>query len=503
MIKTLIVDDDFLVRMFLKQLIDWESQGFTLVGDACGGEEALELIDRFFPELIITDLSMPGMDGIELIEQARARLPDSYIIALSCHGEFEYVKEAMKQGANEYVLKNLLDAPGLCKQLESARAKLESAARRAEQTDKLRQLAAKGTEMLRFELLQSLLQGDDKPLSEKEQLRRCREAGLDGRFHACAALAAAAGTARRDALAQVCGQFCRNKPAFCLPYDEHSCFLLLDLSAISSESAQLDWVRAFAEGLYGCIDEYLNVRPRLGVSAVQADADRLHAAVGQARTAMEHTFYDRRIHYAADLAKAEDMLPEEAYSMLRILPSMVEEGLFERICEDGQRILALCSRRQAPPEDVRRWFGDLLQITGVGGEAPSSFDECTAQLDELTHRLAEERGAGGGNRAIRQAAAYLREHFAQPISLTTVAAEVHLNPAYLSYLFKREMGVNFSDYLQNCRMEHIKLLLKESDEPLKECAARAGFADYRNFCKLFKKQTGLRPAQYRSLNREP
>ena len=83
MIKTLIVDDDFLVRMFLKQLIDWESQGFTLVGDACGGEEALELIDRFSPELIITDLSMPGMDGIELIEQARARLPDSYIIALS------------------------------------------------------------------------------------------------------------------------------------------------------------------------------------------------------------------------------------------------------------------------------------------------------------------------------------------------------------------------------------------------------------------------------------
>lgn len=142
--------------------------------------------------------------------------------------------------------------------------------------------------MLRFELLQSLLQGDDKPLPKKNSCAAPR-GGLDGRFHACAALAAAAKTARRDALAQVCGQFCRNKPAFCLPYDEHSCFLLLDLSAISSESAQLDWVRAFAEGLYGCIDEYLNVRPRLGVSAVQAGADRLHAAVRQARTAMQHT----------------------------------------------------------------------------------------------------------------------------------------------------------------------------------------------------------------------
>lgn len=501
MIKALIVDDDFLVRMFLKQLINWESQGFELVGDACGGEEALELIDQFSPELIITDLSMPGMDGIELIERTRARLPDSYIIALSCHGEFEYVKEAMKQGANEYVLKNLLDAPGLCKQLETARTKLESAARRAEQTDKLRQLAAKGTEMLRFEFLQGLMQ--DTPLPEEEQLRRCREAGLDGRFHVCAALAAAAETARRDALVQVCGQFCRNKPAYCLPCDEHSCFILLDLSAISAENAQLDWIRSFAEGLYACIDEYLNVRPCLGVSTVQAGMTGLHQAVCQARTAICYAFYGRNIHYAADLPPSDECLPEEeAYAMLRRLPSMVEEGLFERICEEGQRILSLCSRRQSPPEEVRRWFGDLLQITGAGGEAPHSLEECAARLDELTQHLAEERGAGGGNRAIRQAAAYLRENFAQPISLAAVAAEVHLNPAYLSYLFKREMGINFSDYLQNCRMEHIKLLLRESDEPLKECAARAGFADYRNFCKLFKKQTGLRPAQYRSLNRE-
>ena len=133
MIKTLLVDDDFLVRMFLKQLIDWESQGFTLVGDACNGNEALELIDRFAPELIITDLSMPVMDGIELIGKARSRLPDCYIIALSCHGEFDYVKEAMKQGANEYVLKNLHDAPGLLKRLDLARTTLEWAAKRAEQ----------------------------------------------------------------------------------------------------------------------------------------------------------------------------------------------------------------------------------------------------------------------------------------------------------------------------------------------------------------------------------
>lgn len=496
MIKALIVDDDFLVRMFLKQLIDWKSQGFELIGDACGGEEALELIDQFSPDLIITDLSMPGMDGIELIGQARIRLPDSYIIALSCHGEFEYVKEAMKQGANEYVLKNLLDAPGLCKQLEFARAKLENAAQRAEQTDKLRHLAAKGTEMLRFELLQNLLHSAPE---EGELLPRFREAGLDASFHTCAALAVSAETARRNALAQVCGQFCRNKPAFCLPYDEHACFILLDLSP---DNTQMDWVYTFAEGLHHCIHEYLNVTPSLGISTIHSGILELHQAVSEAHTALDHAFYNHNIiHYTAEFKENDGTLPEDAYSILHRLPTMVEEGLYERIHEDAQRILTLCNQRQASPAEVRRWFSELLQILGVDDDAPVTFDACAAKLSDIIHQLAEERGING-NHSIRQAAAYLREHFSQPVSLSSVAAEVHLNPAYLSYLFKREMGVNFSDYLQNCRMEHMKLLLRESDAPLKECASQSGFSDYRNFCKLFKKQTGLRPAQYRSLNRE-
>lgn len=497
MIKTLVVDDDFLVRMFLKQLIDWGKQGFEWVGDACSGEEALELIDQYSPELIITDISMPGMDGIELIERVRARMPDCYIIALSCHGEFDYVKEAMKRGADEYVLKNLLDAPGLCKQLDMARTKLKNAARQAEQTDKLRQLAAKGTEMLRFELLQNLLR--DEPFPLEEQRSCCKEAGIDGSFRACAVLAVAADTVRSNALPQVCGQFCRGKPAFCLPEKENSCYILLDLSRETEENARNSWLRSFAERLYGGINEYLNVCPRMGMSDALIGEENLHQAAVQAQQAIRYAFYDNRIHDTADLERAADTLPERAHELLRRLPAMSEEGMFERIYDEGRQILEECRRIQAPPDEVRRWFGELLQITGIDDEAPDSMEDCLHALDEMTRHLVDERG--GGNPAIQQAAAYLREHFAQSVSLAAVAAEVHLNPAYLSYLFKREMGVNFSDYLQNCRMEHMKRLLRESEQPLKECAIRAGFADYRNFCKLFKKQTGLRPAQYRSINR--
>lgn len=497
MIKTLLVDDDFLVRMFLKQIIDWESQGFTLVGDACNGAEALEMIDKFSPELIITDLSMPVMDGIELIEKARNKLPDSYIIALSCHGEFEYVKEAMKQGANEYVLKNLLDAPGLLKQLEIAHTRLENAARRAEQTDKLRQLAAKGTEMLRFELLQKLLH-DNAEVNVQE----LKEADIDSRFTAAAALAITAETVRRDALGQVCEQFCRNKTAFCLPYDEMSCCVLIDLSGVNGQEAQEDWLRAFAQGLFHCVDEYLNTKPCLSISRVYEGDNVLQNAVRGAYHAIRYSFYvPHQILDAALLPESPGLLPEEASAFLRRLSGMNEECLFERICKEGMGLLEQFSQSYAAADSVQRWFGELLQMMGIEEEVPHTMEECKSMLVRVTKRLAEERGTGGGNHAIQQAAAYLREHFDQPLSLASVAAEVHLNPAYLSFLFKRETGVNFSDYLQDCRMEHVKALLRESEAPLKECANRAGFADYRNFCKLFKKLTGLRPAQYRSLNR--
>ena len=236
MIRIVIADDEQFIVQLICSLIDREALGVEVVGTASDGRGALEMTLEKKPDILITDIRMPCMDGIELIGKARSRLPDCYIIALSCHGEFDYVKEAMKQGANEYVLKNLLDAPGLLKQLDTARAKLESAAKRAEQSDKLRQLAAKGTEMLRYELLLRLIHDE----TSADLTAQLRDAGIDGRFVSAAAIAVSADAVRRDALVQVCGQFCRNKPAYCLPYDETSCCMLLDLSAISGTAAKTD-----------------------------------------------------------------------------------------------------------------------------------------------------------------------------------------------------------------------------------------------------------------------
>ena len=119
MFRTLLVDDDFLVRSYLKTLNAWEKAGYEVVKDVQDGEEALHVLEEEKIDVIITDISMPLMDGIELIRHIREEKENIYIMVLSCHDDFEYVKEAMRLGADEYILKNTLDEDTLLEILES------------------------------------------------------------------------------------------------------------------------------------------------------------------------------------------------------------------------------------------------------------------------------------------------------------------------------------------------------------------------------------------------
>ena len=116
--KVLIVDDDFLVRTYLKQMIAWEERGFYIVGDAKNGREAIEILQHDGADILIADVSMPIMDGIELTRWTKKNSPRTHILVLSCHDDFIYVKEAMKLGIDDYLLKNNLTEETLLEALE-------------------------------------------------------------------------------------------------------------------------------------------------------------------------------------------------------------------------------------------------------------------------------------------------------------------------------------------------------------------------------------------------
>jgi two-component system response regulator YesN len=113
MIKVLLVDDEFLVCSYLRQLIDWESQGCRIVGQASNGQQAIEKIHELKPDLVFLDVHMPKMDGIDLIRFLHEQYPQIKAIILSSYSDYHYVRETMKSGALDYLLKHELTAEGL------------------------------------------------------------------------------------------------------------------------------------------------------------------------------------------------------------------------------------------------------------------------------------------------------------------------------------------------------------------------------------------------------
>lgn len=176
--RVLIVDDDFLVRTYLKQMIDWEEHGFYIIGDAKNGQEALELLQRDTADILIADMSMPIMDGIELTRRVKKFSPRTHILILSCHDDFVYVKEAMKLGIDDYLLKNNLTEDTLLEALNKISFD-------AEETDPtIERFALIGRKKLREDFFHAFdTAGDIDKLAEL-----ARDADLPTTFQAVAAM---------------------------------------------------------------------------------------------------------------------------------------------------------------------------------------------------------------------------------------------------------------------------------------------------------------------------
>ncbi|MEG2297849.1 MAG: response regulator, partial [Clostridium sp.] len=179
MIRTIIADDDFLVRSYLKQLNAWEKAGYRIVEDCRDGEEALAAVENLGPDVVITDISMPVMNGIELIRRIRKQNQSVYIMVLSCHDDFEYVKEAMQLGADEYVLKNSLNEETLFKILDETKRRMISRKEDNRESDESGRLIEMGRHTLKYHFFNGLLAGSFSP-EETEQKRV--EAGICAKY---------------------------------------------------------------------------------------------------------------------------------------------------------------------------------------------------------------------------------------------------------------------------------------------------------------------------------
>ncbi|WP_394924910.1 response regulator [uncultured Robinsoniella sp.] len=522
MFRTIIVDDDFLVRTYLKQLDAWKRAGYEIIGDVRDGEEALRLVEETLPDVVVTDISMPLMDGIELIRRIREKYREIYIVVLSCHDDFNYVKEAMKLGANEYVLKNSLDEDSLYELLENASHQMKHTQVRLDEQERTRKLIKMGSHSLKYHFFNQLLSGT-MTLDEREKKRQ--EAGISGKFINSAVInmfipdwavvKAQLTPLEADQYSQMFLHTLTEQLELLLgtesAYVEEiylgegifCCFL--DLSAMCRSSLMKQKLTSVASACFKCCKQE-PYRYAVGVSNICIGEDGIRQAYQQAREMIKLKFYeDNDILYFDGSKTIARQVPAEAEKLLEDMPGIIAGKKQDELLDAFDKIISACHKNCADSKAVVHWLKRLdakvkIERTADDYAAIIKIEDLGRICEDYSRRLFSERQKEiprNVSSVIKQALEYIHSHYRRQIGLGDVADAVGVNHAYLSYLFKQEMGIGFSNYLLDCRMECARELLRDTGSKIKDVAEQSGFNDYHYFSKAFKKLNACSPADYR------
>ncbi|MCQ5130510.1 response regulator [Butyricicoccus faecihominis] len=507
MTKVLIADDDALVRMFLKQMIPWEADGYQIVGDARDGEEALSLFEQFAPDLVIADVSMPVMNGIDLLKRLKERGFDGGVIMLSCHDDFEYVKTAMQLGADEYLLKNHLSPDTLRTALAAVAESTQKRQNKAGKQGEMDAILEKGLRQARREVLQKLLAMDRCPF--EEQLAMIEAARFSGSYRQCVAVQARLAQAEAEKAPrffELCQQVAVGNHADAVPVRKTACVFLMDMTGYPSRSRQQELADTLCHVIDSYAWQYLQLRVSCGVSSLCDGDGSIARAVRQADRALLAAFYREGVWRYEDTRAMTDGCPPEAERLARALPRLLEAGGEPALNEAVERAAEAVKKARVMPGAAVDWLRRCDAAAGLARQQAAyaqidSFAALRRALDEYAGLLRQGGGAalpGEVSPAVAEAARYLQQHFAQPVTLSEVAARVSLSPNYLSARFKQEMGAGFVEYLTELRLAQVRELMRKNRwDTVKSIARQAGFIDYQHFCKVFKRKTGQSPNAYR------
>ncbi|THF74311.1 response regulator transcription factor [Cohnella fermenti] len=530
MIRVMIVEDDVFYRRSFRSMLDWESLGFVVCGECMHGKDALQRMTEAAPDIVFTDISMPTMNGIELIRTLKREYPRVRIIVLSSFDDFDFVKEAMKLGADDYLLKHELghSMDSLLRVLEELKAKMTDASEELFDHAEARQLILDA-------LMNRIVIGRMRDRQEIERhLRRLTVYFPFERYMLAVIVARraraivdveSAGRAEWQADAAEALLFRQavldmgDRPAssqrLSFLMDDSTGVCLFNLKGVFSQSRMQEAVSAEIRALFGSGMELCVGVSGLGegIASLPESYNQAHAAAGQgllyARQALTlHTgLADQGLpnELLEQLNKLEAVLDQDeeeaAEAWSRRLAEIVYAARLtvpglEEVCELLNRSLKQWTeRRQIKLESITRYGripADLLALSESKEVLAAYLSGCLKRalaLDKLVPQT--------GNPRVRQAVEFIGSHYPDPIGLREVSRALDISENYLSNLFKQETGRHFVDYLNEVRLHHAKRLAAVGNLKVSQIARQCGFLSDAYFCRLFKEKTGMSPTEYR------
>lgn len=501
MYKVLIVDDEKIVRVALRSMIDWQAEGFEICDAVANGEQGLQAIETHRPQLIIADIRMPKMDGMVFSARAREMGFTGEIIILSNHKKFSYAVEALHHNVLDYLCKTDITPETLLKIVRKARLKLQAAP--AVQTAALPSEA--DLDRLEQHWADPALPPATLSQGYMAVLVRARRAGGSEQ-------------AARSALKNLLPELGRHWFSRALQCSEGEVLCLLS----AEQAAQYEQNAAqLCARLTQLADLYMNIEAVLVHSPQFHTTDSFLQMVEQCRQACALTMYfgfGRPI--ACTLLESYDQLLEDAGSWLRQTHRAAIQPAAGRLRACIQQLFASLRGRRVPPRRLAAFFVDLHKLFLADCylwiaphqqellEADSRLARAVT-LDEYqdaflaladcieSHCLCITPAANKGE--VVAIARLVGEMLCEKITLSLIAQRINISENYISRLFKSDTGINLITYINIRKMERARDLLCDTEMSVKEISAAVGYEDQSYFNRTFYKMFGISPTEYRRL----
>lgn len=521
MIRLLIVDDESATRNGLLRYMDWKGLGVDMIQTAESGQEALAMCEDFQPDLVLSDIRMRGMNGVEMCTILHEKYPECRIIFISGYSDKEYLKAAIELGAVNYVEKPV-DTEELKRAVQKAMASILETRRHRNEGERL----SKSEAYLRREAFFSLLRGREPGESSEQNLE---ESGLFREGYPLMRICilrlspAVTNLSRfRSALWETAGIRAfteRDCSVYGEFWDNRRLILLLcgTEEAVGNGSCLLKAISRAATGLVDGVRLFFAlgepVRNPHGLShsyqsAHEAEKTVFYLGYGKsAERGRKDRPLDLGADYPAEFRQALSMGNEEAASqVLDRLAASLREG--EAVASAFVQGLYFSLERELEEESLRLFPYDRSDMAkrqetdAQHLEGLDTIDDLNAFLRAQVHEIfaLNSRDDSNSSVVLRVIRLIQQEYGDKDLSVKQLAENVYLTPTYLSGLFKRKTGKTIWEYLTSVRIERAKELLRNPRFKLYHISKQVGYEDANYFAKIFKKQTGVTPSEYREKN---
>lgn len=547
MLKIFLAEDEVVVRETIKRMIPWEELGFELVGEAADGEMALPLLIRQQPDLLITDIKMPFMDGLTLARLAKKEIPGLKVVILSGYDDFNYAKQAIGIGVEDYLLKPITKN-ALIERLSEIRSRYEHEKTQKEYYEKFQREMQAYEKNSSRDFFEALVGGS---MDMMEVYKRAEKLGLDIVAEAYNVLIFTMNcdedfSGQRDEYSSWEAESLELLENF---FAGHSSAMLFRSNIFSYGVLLKGQRETIEENTRACVDEIRRILSRQDgrrewFLAVGQSVERLSQIQKSYHTASrafsQRYLYDENILYYDEMetmehpggqAETEDNAYLQKVDVNALNPAILQKFLSNGLQEETENFVKdyFYAIGQEPMESLvfRNYvilnvrFSVISFIKGLGcdtnemesadteevlAESGKNMESAIAYAKKMISQAIEIRDQNSGNKnrsILKTAVDFIDSHYMdEEISLNTVANVANVSSNHFSALFSQNMGQTFIEYLTTLRMNKAKELLRCTGMRSSEIAGEIGYKDAHYFSYLFKKTQGMTPSDYRKAREE-